>query len=223
MVRKPVAAGRFYEGDAGKLKEQIRECFLDERGSGKLPNVKRGRGKIKGCIVPHAGYVFSGPVAAHAYAEVAEEGLPDRFVIIGPNHTGYGAGVAVISNGKWGTPLGNARIDSDTADRIKGGIVEEDEMAHLYEHSIEVQLPFLQFLNPDFSFVPVCMGLQDYDTAIELGNKLADVTDALLIASTDFSHVGAGYGQLPPAGMPANEWASMQDQKAIDAICSWKQ
>jgi len=219
MARKPVAAGRFYEASGDMLREQVRECFL--KGPGRLPEVRRGGGRIKACIVPHAGYIFSGHVAAHAYAEAAEAGLPDKFVIVGPNHTGYGAGVAVMARGEWETPLGIVEIDEDAAGKILGsGIAEEDETAHMYEHSIEVQIPFLQFLSSDFSFVPVCMGIQDYETAVELGSRLANVSDALLIASTDFSHVGVGYGQMPPAGMNVNEWASMQDKKAIDAILS---
>ena len=222
MARKPVAAGRFYEADSEQLREQVTTCFLE--GPGKLPEVKRGKGEIKALIVPHAGYVFSGPVAAYAYARAAEGGLPDKFVIVGPNHTGYGAGVAVMAGGKWETPLGKVGIDESIARKITAdGIAEEDEMAHLYEHSVEVQLPFLQFMLGDFSFVPICMGMQDYGTAIELGSRLAlalSSENALLIASTDFSHVGVSYGQMPPAGVPVNEWASMQDKKAIDAILS---
>ncbi|MEA2055106.1 MAG: MEMO1 family protein [Candidatus Thermoplasmatota archaeon] len=220
MIRRPVAAGSFYEGNAEMLSKQIEKCFLDGRGPGKLPEIRKRKGKIKGCIVPHAGYVFSGPIAAHVYTEIAEDGFPDSFIIVGPNHTGYGLGVALMAEGEWETPLGNVKIDENVARKICGGIVDEDEMAHLYEHSIEVQLPFLQFLNPDFSFVPLCMGIQDYNTAIEVGERLAGAPDALLIASTDFSHVGTGYGQFSPAGIPVNEWASVQDKKAIDAIRS---
>jgi len=220
MIRRAVAAGRFYEGDEAALREQITECFLDERGPGLLPEIGVGEGRVKGCVVPHAGYVFSGAVAAHSYAEIAKDGFSDKFIIVGPNHTGLGSEVASMSEGEWETPLGAVPVDEEIAGRVVGGIVSDDAMAHLYEHSVEVQLPFLQFLRNDFSFVPVCMRMQDYETALKLGEKLAPERDALLIASTDFSHVGMDYGQIPPAGISVNEWASMQDKKAIDAILS---
>jgi len=220
MIRKAVAAGRFYEGNSTALKEQITECFLDERGPGIMPEIGAGEGRIKGYVVPHAGYVFSGAIAAHSYAELAKDGFSDKFIVVGPNHTGFGADVALMLEGEWETPLGLIPIDREIADNMVGGIVSDDAMAHLYEHSIEVQLPFLQFLSNDFSFVPVCMKMQDYETALLLGKKLADEKDAILIASSDFSHVGMDYGQLPPAGVGVNEWASMQDKKAIDAILS---
>ena len=219
MIRKAVAAGRFYEGGREALKEEIRQCFLDERGPGMLPEIGERKGIVKGCVVPHAGYVFSGAVAAHSYAEIAKDGFSDRFIIVGPNHTGLGAEVAVMSEGKWETPLGIVEVDSEIANEMLEGIISDDAMAHLYEHSIEVQLPFLQFLGNEFSFVPVCMKTQNYETAIELGEKIAN-TDAMLIASSDFSHVGVDYGQMPPSGIPVNEWAAMQDKKAIDAILS---
>jgi len=220
MIRKAVAAGRFYEGDEASLREQIRECFLDGRGPGLLPEIGAKEGRVKGCVVPHAGYVFSGAVAAHSYIEIAKDGFSDKFIIVGPNHTGLGSDVALMSEGEWETPLGAVPVDEEIADRMIGGIVSDDAMAHLYEHSIEVQIPFLQFIKDDFSFVPVCMRMQDYGIALQLGEKLAHERDALLIASTDFSHVGMDYGQVPPAGISVNEWASMQDKKAIDAILS---
>ena len=219
MKRRAVAAGTFYEGKEKKLKEQIQNCFLHRMGPGKIPATKKRRGEIKACIVPHAGYIYSGHVAAHAYTAMANDGFPDVCVILGPNHTGYGSGVAVMTEGEWVTPLGDVPIHAQTAKAINKDIIDDDETAHLYEHSIEVQLPFLQFLHPSFSFVPLCMGIQDYDTAKDIANILAE-QDILLIASTDFSHVGFGYGQIPLQGIPSHRWAHEQDRKALDAILS---
>jgi AmmeMemoRadiSam system protein B len=110
-------------------------------------------------------------------------------------------------------------VEGETARALHTGIIDADEVAHKYEHSIEVQLPFMQFLYPSFSFVPLSIGLQDFETANEIGEVLAD-HKSLLVASTDFSHVGLSYRQLPPRGASPHEWAQEQDKKAIDAIMS---
>lgn len=219
MMRKPAAAGRFYAGSARELRQQIEDCFLDQRGPGFLPEVTAGPGHIKGCVVPHAGYPFSGPVAAHVFAAVAEEGLPETVVIVGPNHTGYGAPVALAAQETWATPLGDVPVNRDMSEQLTS-VAQTDTVAHLYEHSIEVQLPFLQYLFPRFSLVPVCLARQDYATATELGTALAELEDVLLIASTDFSHVGMGYGDMPPPGTSAKAWTEQQDKKALAALQS---
>ena len=214
----PAAAGRFYESDPEALHEQITSCFHDERGPGDIPDVRHGQGDIKGVVVPHAGYMFSGPIAAHAYAAVAADGLLDRFIILGPNHTGYGAPVAMMSQGTWDTPLGPVPLDGESG-RALADVADEDRVAHMHEHSIEVQLPFLQFLLDQFTFLPVCLARQDHATAEAIGEAIAGI-DALPVASTDFSHAGMGYGERPPSGMTVQDWAREQDEKAIDAIQS---
>ncbi|HDS59773.1 MAG TPA: AmmeMemoRadiSam system protein B [Thermoplasmatales archaeon] len=219
MMRKPVAAGRFYSGSTRELRQQIEDCFLDQRGPGFLPEVAAGPGDIKGCVVPHAGYPFSGPMAAHVYAAVAQDGLPDTVVIVGPNHTGYGAPVALAAQATWTTPLGDVPVNREVENKL-ASVAHPDKIAHLYEHSIEVQLPFLQYLSRSFSLVPVCLARQDYETAAELGTALAELEDVLLIASTDFSHVGMGYGEMPPPGTSAKTWAEQQDKKALAALQS---
>jgi hypothetical protein len=218
MNRMPAAAGQFYESNPETLQEQITSCFHDERGPGEIPDVNRGPGDIKGIVVPHAGYMFSGPIAAHAYAAVAADGLPDRFVILGPNHTGYGAPVAMMSQGTWDTPLGPVPLDEESG-KVLADIADEDRVAHMHEHSIEVQLPFLQFLQDAFTFLPICLARQDQATTKMLGEAIAGI-DALPVASTDFSHAGMGYGERPPSSMPVQEYARRQDEKAIDAIKS---
>jgi AmmeMemoRadiSam system protein B len=219
MLRKPAAAGRFYAGTADQLRHQIEEAFLDARGPGMLPELVIRTGDIKGCVVPHAGYQFSGPVAAHVYASLAQDGFPEGLVIVGPNHTGYGAPVSVMVQGSWETPLGPVQIDEQRAVQLtEVGI--PDTLAHQHEHSIEVQLPFLQYLTPHFSFVPVCLSLQNYDTANELGTALSRLPHTVPIASSDFSHAGSGYGTSPPRHLTVHQWAEEQDQKAIEAIQS---
>lgn len=194
-IRRPTQAGAFYEGNAESLKNQIRECFLSELGPGKVPTVKAdGPRRIVGLVCPHAGYMFSGPVAAHAYYELALDGKPDVAVIFGPNHTGYGSPLAVMAEGVWRTPLGDLEVDSETANQIvrEARIVDVDESAHRYEHSIEVQLPFLQFLyGSSVKIVPICFLMQDLTSAIEVGEAAAKVLagkNAVIIASSDMTH-----------------------------------
>jgi AmmeMemoRadiSam system protein B len=194
-VRLPCQAGAFYEGTARSLKQQIDECFLHELGPQKLPVVNEaGSRKIVGLVCPHAGYLFSGPVAAHAYYQLALDGKPDIIVIFGPNHTGYGSALSLMNEGAWRTPLGDVEVDSETANNIlrEAQIVDVDESAHSHEHSIEVQLPFLQYLyGSGFQIVPICFLIQDLASAREIGQAVGRVLkgkNALVIASSDMSH-----------------------------------
>ena len=194
-IRRPTQAGSFYEGDATALKIQIENCFLKDFGPKKLPKVnKNGPRKIVGLVCPHAGYMFSGSVAANAYFELASDGKPDTVVILGPNHTGYGSGLAVADEGFWRTPLGDVEVDGETASQIvqRARIVDVDELAHRFEHSVEVQLPFLQYLyGSEFKFVPLCFQMQDLVSAVEVGKALAAVLagkNAAVIASSDMTH-----------------------------------
>lgn len=213
MVRKPYAAGSFYPYKRDELIGEIERNFI--KGFGRIPVTKTGMGSIKGIVVPHAGYIYSGYVAAAAYGEMAESGFPKKFIIIGPNHTGYGAPVSIMSSGIWETPLGEIKI-SDDAKKLVKGIIYDDEIAHLREHSIEVQLPFLQYLG-EFEFIPVCMGMQDYETSIEVGEILSEIDDAVIIASTDFSHVG--FSKFPSDKDIEDEVRS-KDRMAIEKILS---
>ncbi|KON31677.1 hypothetical protein AC478_02420, partial [miscellaneous Crenarchaeota group-1 archaeon SG8-32-3] len=172
-VRRPTQAGAFYESDAESLKTQIANCFLQELGPNKNLKVnKTGSRKIIGLVCPHAGYMFSGAVAAKAYYELAQDGKPDTAVILGPNHTGYGSALALMNEGVWRTPLGDVEIDSAIANQIvhETRLVDIDDVAHRFEHSIEVQLPFLQYLyGSEFKFIPVCFQMQDLSSAVEVG------------------------------------------------------
>ena len=223
MIRKAAVAGQFYAGNNENLKQQIEDCFLGQRGPGTVPKISYGSKDIKGLVVPHAGYIYSGAIAAHSYYHLAQNGFADKFVILGPNHTGAGSGVSVMTEGIWETPLGPLSINKSLAEQIWTGIVDKDNSAHQYEHSIEVQLPFLQFTSQKFDFVPICMAMQDYKTSQEVGNILADAIkkskkSVVIIASSDFSHAGFNYMSVPPSGMQVYEYAEKQDRLAIDQI-----
>jgi len=212
-VRHPTQAGAFYESTPHQLRQQIEECFLSKLGPGALPEVaKDGPRKIIGLVCPHAGYMFSGPVAAHAYSALATDGRPDTVVLLGPNHTGHGSGIAAMNAGAWRTPLGDVEVDSGTADEIvqKAHVVDIDDLAHAYEHSIEVQLPFLQYLfGTRFKIVPVCFLMQDLSSAREVGQALAEVLagrNAVVIASSDMTHY------------EARDDALAKDMKALEAV-----
>jgi AmmeMemoRadiSam system protein B len=212
-VRRPCQAGAFYEGTPEALKRQIRDCFLKKPGPGELPQIaKTGPRRVIGLISPHAGYMFSGPVAAHAYHELAIDGKPDIVAIFGPNHTGYGSGLAVMNEGFWRTPLGDVEVDSDAANQIvkESRIVDVDDLAHSYEHSIEVQLPFLQYLyGKEFKIVPICFLMQDLSSAKEVGEAVAKILsgkNAVIIASSDMTHY------------EPQERAERKDSEALEAI-----
>lgn len=207
-MRYPAVAGQFYEGNEEALRKQIEDCFLHTLGPGEIPKIQTGEREIKGAVVPHAGYMFSGPVAAHVAAALAKDGFPETFIIIGPKHTGFGSSVA-ITREEFSTPLGNVKIDMELAQKLHTGVIDDDITAHRGEHSIEVQLPFLQYLKPDLSFVPICIGHQTYKMAREVGeiiSKAIEGQDVVVLASTDFSHY------VP------REMAEKKDMKAIEAI-----
>jgi AmmeMemoRadiSam system protein B len=161
--------------------------------------------------------MYSGPVAANAFYELALDGKPDTVVILGPNHTGYGSVLALMDEGLWRTPLGDVEVDGDVAREIvrETRLVDVDELAHRHEHSIEVQLPFLQYLyGSEFKLVPICFQLQDLASAEEVGNALVEVLaerNAVIIASSDFTH----YESQASANRKDN--AALKAVEAMDA------
>ena len=194
-LRFPAHAGTFYAGTRERLLRQIRWCFTHDLGPGEAPTVSKApMGNIVSAIVPHAGYVYSGPVAAHAYAALARDGVPDVVVAMGPNHTGVGSAVALMAEGAWRTPLGDVEVDKEVALRIsrRSPIIDIDATAHAYEHSIEVQLPFLQFIyGSAFRLVPICLMMQDLRTAREVGEAVSSALsgmNAIVLATTDLTH-----------------------------------
>ena len=211
-VRAPAVAGSWYAGTPNSLRNQIEELFIHRLGPGSIPKVVReGPRSLVGLVVPHAGYMASGPVAAHAYYHLAKDGKPDVIVIFGPNHTGHGSALAFMYVGAWRTPLGDVEVDTETANKIlsASSIVDVDERAHAHEHSIELQLPFFQYLyGSEFKFVPICLMMQDLESSREVGKAVATALkgkNGLVIASSDLTHY------------EPQEAAEKKDKMAIDA------
>ena len=201
MIRIPAVAGRFYPDHADQLREAV-DSFLS---GGAQPKIR-----ARACLVPHAGYVYSGGVAGEVYRRVE---IPARIVLLGPRHFPRGASLAILSEGAWQTPLGNAPVDHFLAEKIVRAFpsLREDAVAHSAEHSLEVQLPFLQRLVPSFSFVPIAIGPAHWGTLEKLGHALAGVITAerepvLLIASSDMNHY------------ESDAVTRVKDRKAIDQI-----
>jgi len=192
-IRRPVVAGSFYASTQKLLREQIKEAFLHPIGPGRLPRDVWGDERVPALICPHAGYIYSGPVAAHSYISLEGRRKPKVVIIIGPNHSGIGSEVSVYPEGEWLTPLGSVPIDSELAKLISknSDLISLDEYSHDEEHSLEVQLPFLQYVLGSFKLVPIAMLNQDRDVAEEVGRAVAESVsgqDVLLIASSDFTH-----------------------------------
>ena len=211
-VRHPYVAGSFYPRDPQRLREDIEACFEHTLGPGRLPTKGDKPRTITAIVCPHAGYMYSGPVAAHSYLALSEEKKPDTAIILCPNHTGIGSALSLMGEGVWETPLGRVSIDSEISTSIfkASGMVDMDESAHAYEHSIEVQLPFLQYIyGSTICIVPICMGLQDLDVSRNLGEAIAEATkskNTVIIASTDMTH------------QESQQSATRKDRLVLDAI-----
>jgi len=202
MARQAAFKGQFYEADFGKLDKQIHESFLSEKGPGELPVSKR-QGKIQAVISPHAGYMFSGPCAAWAYKALGEAEFADVYVILGVDHSGYGK--TCYSTEGFETPFGLVRVDLDFAKLVseKCGITSDPE-GHAFEHSIEVQLPFLQFVSKDrlneLKILPIIVSSDIDYKELGLGLKEAIMDskkNICIIVSSDFTHYGRNYHFIP--------------------------
>ena len=199
-VRKPAVAGQFYPGTAQALRKEI-ESFA-------LKQVKSL--DVIACMLPHAGYMYSGKVAAQTVSAV---NIKEKVVLFGPNHTGYGTPYSIMAEGVWQTPLGEVKIDSVLAKKILAGskYLEADEQAHLYEHSLEVELPFLQYFKSDFEMVPIAFLSDDFQALRAVGREVAatllDILDrVMIVASSDMTHY------------ESHSEASRKDHEAIKAI-----
>ena len=202
MIRPPAVAGRFYPKDPEVLGVEIDLLLASGTQQQKI--------RAQACLVPHAGYRFSGEVAGEVYSRIE---IPARVILLGPRHFPRGASFAILSDGAWKTPLGLARIDRPLAEKIMRAcrLLREDSVAHESEHSLEVQLPFLQRLAPSFAFVPIVIGLAQYADLEELGHAIADVIGSelapiLIIASSDMNHY------------ESDAVTRVKDRKAIDRI-----
>lgn len=204
-IRESAVAGRFYPASAQRLRAEIQSYITP-------PAEAEPESKIRAvaCVVPHAGYVYSGHVAGAVYRRLE---LPQRVIILCPNHTGMGEPLAIMSRGAWRTPLGDAPIAEELAAElmVHMPLLSEDAEAHRSEHALEVQLPFLQVLDPDFQFVPIAVGTGNFEVLSALGvtiaNVLAKQSDrVLIIASSDMNHY------------ENDAVTRVKDQRAIDQL-----
>ncbi len=206
-VRQPAVAGRFYPANAQRLRAEVETYTTAPASASAEPQVKI---RAFGCVVPHAGYIYSGHVAGAVYRRLE---LPERFVILCPNHTGMGEPLAVMSEGAWHTPLGDASIDEKLAGllKVKLPLLSEDQAAHRYEHALEVQLPFLQVLAPGFQFVPITVGTSNFDVLTALGTVIGSAAaeagqPVLVVASSDMNHY------------ESDSVTRVKDRRAIDQL-----
>jgi len=202
VLRLPAVAGRFYPSDPAELTAHVRQYTKADPEAKLLA--------AKACLVPHAGYVYSGQVAGAALARIA---LPRKIIILGVRHYPRGEPAAILSGGAWRTPLGDARIDEDLAEALKKScpLLREDSVAHSAEHSLEVQLPFLQVLAPDFTFVPIALGTVQFESLVSVGEAIGRVLEAskenvLLLTTSDLNHY------------EDDATTRVKDRKAIDQL-----
>lgn len=225
-IRPARNAGSWYSGTAEGLNKQLgQECFLHSLGPGELPSsLPFERHEIVGLLCPHAGYMYSGPVAAHSYLALVKDHRPKSVVIVGPNHTGMGSGVSIMTEGIWRTPLGDVRIDADLARAIQKNstYIDIEDNAHAYEHSIELQLPFLQFVfGSDIKFVPICMLMQDLDVALDVGQAVAKASvdrEVTLIASSDMTHYEAQSSAEKKDAIAIDAMKSLDEKTLMDKV-----
>ena len=209
-VRTPAVSGTFYPDGEKELKSLIHDCFTHQIGPGKIPPTDSEQ-KIYGVICPHAGFVYSGPIACHSFYSISSS-ASKLAIITGPNHYGIGQSIASMIDTIWKTPLGLVEVDSESALELRDGldILELDSFSHSKEHSIEVQVPMLQeTFSHEMKILPISLINQEQKTATKVGSaiaKIAQKKDALLIGSSDFTHY------------EENEFAHRQDLALIDPI-----
>lgn len=201
-LRKPAVAGQFYSSSPARLRTEI-ELLLKKEVTKK---------EVIACMMPHAGYMYSGKVAAAVASSI---NLKEKIIVLGPNHTGYGKEFGIMTEGIWQMPLGNISIDKSLSSALlkKSSHLEEDNLCHAYEHSIEVELPFLQYFKTDFKIVPIVLSMGNLETYKEIGKEISETLkdlnlkeSTLIIASSDMTHY------------EAQNSAEKKDRQAIEAI-----
>jgi AmmeMemoRadiSam system protein B len=212
MTRQPACAGSFYEASAPDLQRQVQSLL--EPAAIALSAIAM--------VCPHAGLMYSGQVAGAVYSRVR---IPRTAILVGPNHTGQGPPLSVYAEGNWAIPGGLVPVAEDLAQAFLSLCTNaaSDHLAHRYEHCLEVQLPFLLARRSDIHILPIVVAVRDLQSCLALGRALASVTKAweerpLLIASTDMTHCGPGFGQSPLAGLTADAFARSQDLLALNAL-----
>ena len=210
QVRTPAVAGMFYPKERDELKAVIHDCFLHPFGPRKIPPTPIDE-KIFGVICPHAGYMYSGPVATNSFYSISSQ-KPELVIITGPNHYGLGCNVATMKEGIWETPLGEVEVDTECAIEINkiSKDIELDFFSHTRDHSLEVQIPMLQQVySHKFKILPIILINQDYNTAKRVGSaiaKIAKMRKTMIIGSSDFTHY------------EENNYAHKQDSTLIEPI-----
>ena len=202
MLRSPAVAGQFYPGNEASLVKTLNDLIPDIQ-----PEEKK---EALAVISPHAGYIYSGGVAGETIGRVK---VPENVIILGPNHTGYGATVALMDQGAWDMPMGEVPVNEELAAEIAGSSsqIQVDEVAHRFEHSLEVQVPFLQHMQKNLTIAPLVVSHVSYQTCVSVGNGLAEAIKkygkpVLIVASTDMTHY------------ESRESASSKDSMALERI-----
>jgi AmmeMemoRadiSam system protein B len=215
-MREPVVAGRFYEGWEKGLRRQIENCYRHNLGPGALPTVKEGAPSSPvGWVVPHAGYMYSGPIAAHSYSDMASRGVPPTVIVFGTQH--HMTRTVAVTLEDHLTPIGVCRVDPELTSAVAKGPIEVNDYVHMGEHSLEVQLPFLLHLRPDVRIVPIAVGMIDHATAAEVGRIVRAAFKGkpiVAVASTDMTH----HDFVSTATKKDIEWLAARDRLAIDRI-----
>jgi AmmeMemoRadiSam system protein B len=201
-IRKPAVAGQFYQSSAFSLKKQV-EALIDKKAI---------KTDAIACMVPHAGYMYSGSVAGLTISSI---NIKDRVMLLGPNHSGFGHEFSIMTEGVWQTPMGEVTIDASFAKKLVSGsrFLKDDPLAHLSEHSLEVELPFLQYFKTDFKIIPITFLSNNIKALQEIGKEIADTIKELkledsltIVASSDMTH-------YEPQSV-----AQKKDKAAIEAI-----
>ena len=205
MLRPPAVAGRFYPSDPAELTSAIKQYVAIDKDA--------QRPRARACLVPHAGYIYSGHVAGAVYGRIV---FPKRVLVLGVRHYPRGEPAAILSSGAWRTPLGDAPIDEELAEALRSAcpFLREDGVAHSAEHSLEVQIPFLQVLQPAFSFVPLALGTVRYEELVAVGEAIGRVLanlheEVLLLTTSDLNHY------------EDDATTRVKDQKAIERILAF--
>jgi AmmeMemoRadiSam system protein B len=215
MVREPAVAGRFYPSHPAELSKLVAECIAQENAA--IPPTR-----VKACLVPHAAYVYSGQVTGAVLGRIR---IPKKIIVLGVRHRPPGSPAAIVSRGAWRTPLGDAPIAEGLADALRAAcpVLKEDQVAHRSEHSLEVQLPFLQTLAPEFTFAPIALGGLGFETLVKVGEGIARVLAAeknemLLLTTSDLNHYDDDAATRVKDGMVIEQLLKM-DARGLFDVC----
>ncbi|CAO0821040.1 MEMO1 family protein MK0963 [Desulfarculales bacterium] len=214
MLRQPAVAGQFYPGSPAQLRSMV-QGFLDPQAAPQSALL---------VICPHAGYIYSGATTGKVLSQVQ---VPRRVVVVGPNHRGSGHDAAVMSQGQWQTPLGSVDLDTALGGELlrRCSLLAEDHLAHMFEHSLEVQVPFLQMLQPELSLLPICLSLLSFSECQQIGLSLVQAIHAvgepvLIVASTDMTHYESAQAAQKKDSQALDRILAMDPKGLFDTVCS---